>query len=44
MLMLTGGMRAVYDPGIRSDRFSNLIPVPITEPGWEPLHPLYFEK
>lgn len=39
-----GGVRVVYDPGVHSDRFSDLVPVKITEPGWYPLHLLYFEK
>lgn len=39
-----GGKRVVYDPDVHSDRFSDLVPVEITEPGWYPLHLLYFEK
>ena len=39
-----GGKRVVYDPLVHSDRFSDLIPVEIAEPGWYPLHLLYFEK
>jgi hypothetical protein len=39
-----GGKRIVYDPDVHSDRFSDLIPVEITAPGWYPLHLLYFEK
>lgn len=39
-----GGKRVVYDPDVHSDRFSDLIPVEIAEPGWYPLHLLYFEK
>ena len=39
-----GGKRVVYDPGVHSDRFSDLVPVEIAEPGWYPLHLLYFEK
>lgn len=39
-----GGQRVVYDPDVHSDRFSDLIPVEITTPGWYPLHLLYFEK
>jgi len=39
-----GGKRVVYDPDVHSDRFSDLMPVEIAEPGWYPLHLLYFEK
>lgn len=39
-----GGQRIVHDPLVHSDRFSDLIPVEVTEPGWYPLHLLYFEK
>ena len=39
-----GGVRIVHDPGVHSDRFSELTPVEITTPGWYPLHLLYFEK
>ena len=39
-----GGKRIVYDPDVHSDRFSDLIPVEITAPGWYPLYLLYFEK
>lgn len=39
-----GGVQTVLDPGVHSDRFSELTPVEITTPGWYPLHLLYFEK
>ena len=39
-----GGVQIVYDPGVHSDRFSELTPVEIATPGWYPLHLLYFEK
>lgn len=39
-----GGKRVVYDPDVHSDQFSDLMPVEIAEPGWYPLHLLYFEK
>lgn len=39
-----GGKRIVHDPLVHSDRFSDLIPVEIVEPGWYPLDLLYFEK
>lgn len=39
-----GGVRVVHDPDVHSDRFSELVPVEITAPGWYPLHLLYFEK
>ncbi len=39
-----GGKRVVYDPIVHSDRFSDLIPVEVSEPGWYPLRLIYFEK
>ena len=39
-----GGKTVVKDTGVHADRFSDLIPVEITEPGWYPLHLFYFEK
>lgn len=39
-----GGKRIVYDPTVHSDRFSDLVPVEVSEPGWYPLRLLYFEK
>lgn len=39
-----GGVRVVHDPGVHSDRFSELMPVEVKTPGWYPLHLLYFEK
>lgn len=39
-----GGKTIVKDPTVHSDRYSDLVPVEIKEPGWYPLHLLYFEK
>lgn len=39
-----GGQTIVKDTVVHADRFSDLIPVEIAEPGWYPLHLLYFEK
>lgn len=39
-----GGKTIVKDPTVHADRFSDLVPVVITEPGWYPLKLLYFEK
>lgn len=39
-----GGRTIVSDPTVHTDRFSELIPVEIVEPGWYPLDLLYFEK
>ncbi len=39
-----GGKRVVYDPDVHRDRYSDLVPVEIKEPGWYPLRLLYFEK
>ncbi|MBT3929840.1 MAG: hypothetical protein HOL07_01880 [Rhodospirillaceae bacterium] len=39
-----GGVRVVHDPDVHSDRFSDLVPVEITAPGWYPLRLFYFEK
>ena len=39
-----GGQRVVYDPDVHSDRYSDLVPVEIKEPGWYPLRLFYFEK
>ena len=39
-----GGQRILADPGVHTDRFSELVRVDIAEPGWYPLKLLYFEK
>lgn len=39
-----GGKTIVKDTVVHADRFSDLVPVVITEPGWYPLHLWYFEK
>lgn len=39
-----GGERIIADPGVHTDRFSELVRVDIAEPGWYPLDLLYFEK
>jgi hypothetical protein len=39
-----GGERILADPGVHTDRFSELVRVDIAEPGWYPLDLLYFEK
>jgi hypothetical protein len=39
-----GGKTIVKDTEVHADRFSDLVPVVITEPGWYPLHLWYFEK
>ncbi len=39
-----GGQRIISDPGVHTDRFSQLVRVDIAEPGWYPLDLLYFEK
>ncbi len=39
-----GGKLIVSDPGVHADRFSPLVPVEITEPGWYPFEMTYFEK
>ena len=42
--LLIGGKLIVSDPGVHADRFSPLVPVEITEPGWYPFEMTYFEK
>lgn len=39
-----GAKLIVSDPGVHADRFSPLVPVEITEPGWYPFEMTYFEK
>jgi hypothetical protein len=39
-----GGKTIVKDTTVHADRFSDLVPVVITDPGWYPFHLLYFEK
>ncbi len=39
-----GGETILSDPTVHADRFSNLVTVEITEPGWYPLDLIYFEK
>ena len=39
-----GGKLIVSDPGVHADRFSPLVPVEITEPGWYAFDMTYFEK
>ena len=39
-----GGKTVIKDSDVHADRFSELVPVEITEPGWYPLHLLYFER
>lgn len=39
-----GGKTIVKDTEVHADRFSDLVPVEITEPGWYPFHLIYFEK
>lgn len=39
-----GGQMIFEDPDVHSDRFSDEIIVEISEPGWYPIHILYFEK
>ena len=39
-----GGKLIINDPTVHSDRFSELITVQITEPGWSPLSLQYFER
>jgi hypothetical protein len=39
-----GGQRVLADPDVHADRFSELVRVDITQPGWYPLDLLYFEK
>lgn len=39
-----GGKLIVSDPGVHADRFSPLVPVEITEPGWYSFEMTYFEK
>ena len=39
-----GGQRILADPGVHTDRFSELVRVDIKEAGWYPLDLLYFEK
>ncbi|NNE83246.1 MAG: hypothetical protein HKN28_04680 [Alphaproteobacteria bacterium] len=39
-----GGKSIIKDTEVHADRFSELVPVEITEPGWYPFHLLYFEK
>ena len=42
--LTVGGKSIVKDTEVHADRFSELVPVEITEPGWYPLQLLYFEK
>ena len=39
-----GGKQIVKDSAVHKDRYSDLVNVAITEPGWYPLDLLYFEK
>ena len=39
-----GGQRILADPGVHTDRFSELVRVDIAAAGWYPLDLLYFEK
>ena len=39
-----GGKLIINDPTVHSDRFSELVTVQITEPGWYPLSLQYFER
>ncbi len=39
-----GGKTIIKDTTVHADRFSDLVPVVITDPGWNPFHLLYFEK
>ncbi len=39
-----GGKQIVKDSSVHADRYSDLVTVKITEPGWYPLDLLYFEK
>lgn len=39
-----GGQMIFEDPDVHADRFSDEIIVEISEPGWYPIHVLYFEK
>lgn len=39
-----GGKQIVKDTGVHSDRYSDLVNVQISQPGWYPVDLLYFEK
>ena len=39
-----GGARVLDDPDVHADRFSDPVEVYVTEPGWYPIHVLYFER
>ena len=39
-----GGKMIYEDPDVHADRFSDELKVEISEPGWYPVHVLYFEK
>ncbi len=39
-----GGKLIYEDPDVHADRFSDEIRLEISEPGWYPVHVLYFEK
>lgn len=39
-----GGKSIIKDTDVHTDRFSDLVPVEITEAGWYPFHLLYFER
>lgn len=39
-----GGQRILADPGVHTDRFSELVRVDVAEAGWYPLDLFYFEK
>jgi hypothetical protein len=39
-----GGKTIVKDTTVHADRFSDLVSVEITDPGWYPFHLWYFEK
>lgn len=39
-----GGVMIHEDPDVHADRFSEEIKLEISEPGWYPVHILYFEK
>jgi len=42
--LLIGGRKIIEDPDVHRDRWSEIVPLEISEPGWYPLYLIYFER
>jgi len=42
--LLIGGKKIIEDPDVHRDRFSPIVPLQISTPGWYPLYLIYFER